>query len=232
MRSVARVLTTGLIVLMLGAPTVFADALVDAQRLIQHERHRDALKLLKPLAEAGNPRAQVLLGELYSRADGRFGVRRDYDRAQDWFERACKQNHLRGCAHFGASVIHEDAKRGRQVLEAAAKRGDPYAQTMLGIHLMGHLSRLSPDRKASRYWLRKAAEQQHAIGADWLGNWYRGEPGGAAEAYKWKYIAEYLWGSRKRPKSYSEFLKRSSKAQLADAERRAKAWLKAKGVKP
>jgi TPR repeat protein len=66
-------------------PRTPAEQLAEAQAMFAAGRNDEAVKLLKPLAESGNPRAQVLLGVAY--AEGR-GVERNLSTARDFYDKA------------------------------------------------------------------------------------------------------------------------------------------------
>ena len=65
-----------------------AEHLADAERAIEAKRFADALAILRPLADAGNPRAQTRLGDAY--VEGR-GIPRDPAAAGRWYEKAALQ---------------------------------------------------------------------------------------------------------------------------------------------
>jgi hypothetical protein len=56
------------------------------------------------------------------------------------------------------------------------------------------------------------------------------------EAYKWDVIGQYLWEQQgavvKGPLILPDIRRKMTNSQIAESQRRAKAWLKAHGEKP
>ena len=77
------------------------DARIFDQGLIAFDRgeYADAARILRPLAEQGDARAQILLGFMHRR--GR-GVPQDFAEALKWFRRAADQNELGGLRFLGS----------------------------------------------------------------------------------------------------------------------------------
>lgn len=65
--------------------TVLADDLADAERLLAAQSYDKALPIYQRLAEAGNPAAQMRLGEMYWFGDGTAS---DLGKARTWFEKS------------------------------------------------------------------------------------------------------------------------------------------------
>ena len=68
-----------------AAPPTPAQQLAAAEQAFGSKRDADAVALLKPLAEAGNVRAELKMGDAY--AEGR-GVERNLTAAEQWYEKA------------------------------------------------------------------------------------------------------------------------------------------------
>jgi TPR repeat protein len=92
-----------------------------------------AIAELRPLAIAGDPDAQVDLGQAYQL--GR-GVPLDLKLAEDWFRRAAQQGSADGKDNYGL-VLFQTGKRAQALpyIEDAAGRGNPRAQYILGTAL-------------------------------------------------------------------------------------------------
>ncbi len=219
-----------------GAALNGADAVENdyqkAKRAYDENKYATAIKLLLPLANADNPKAQVLLGRIYDMPEGKQGVQSDRTKAQFWFEKAVKQDYTRAFRELGFHLVGtgKNPFRGYRVLKVAAERGDAMAQWGLGLYLSSSNWGLLVDRLAARKWLLKSIEQKHVNAALQLMKWYRGE-GDYTEAHKWDLIVQYLW------KTKSTLLKpdvreKMTKSQIAESQRRATAWLKAHGEKP
>ena len=128
-----------------------------------------ARALLEPLANTGDPTAQLFLGDIYK--NGR-GVPKDEKTAYAWTRKAADQGDARGqtgvaaMMQAGSGTPHDDA--GALVwLEKAAKQDFAIAQYALGFaYLTG---RGTPeDEEKGLFWLRKAAAQGNADAADAL----------------------------------------------------------------
>ena len=80
------------------ATSVQAD-LATAKNAYQRGDYETALERLRPLAEAEDPEAQYLLGEMHMHGQG---VARDFTVASSWFDRASVNGHLQAMANLGA----------------------------------------------------------------------------------------------------------------------------------
>lgn len=92
-----------------------------------------ALAEFKPLANKGDPDAQVNLGNLYMRG---LGVEQDYGTALSWYEKAAHQGHPTGQSklavmlYYGLGVKENHAEAAQWFLKAA-ERGDPSAAMVI-----------------------------------------------------------------------------------------------------
>jgi cell division septation protein DedD len=89
-------------------------------------------------AAAGDPDAMFNLGQAYRL--GR-GVPEDAEKAETFYARAAKAGHIRAADTYGL-MLFQDGKREAALpyIEAAAKRGDPRSQYLLGIaHFNGDI---------------------------------------------------------------------------------------------
>src|SRR5260221_13030894 len=66
-----------------------AGQLEDAISAFNHGNSKSAIKLLKPLAEQGNPGAQYYLGLAYEKG---FGVTQDHALAMTWIEKSANED--------------------------------------------------------------------------------------------------------------------------------------------
>ena len=203
-----------------------------AKRAYDKGNSAAAIKLLLPMAKAGDAKAQVLLGLTYDDADGRTGVKRNRTKALFWYEKAVKQDYTPAFRELGFHLVGtaKNPFRGYRVLKVAAKRGDAKAQWGLGLYLMSSNWGLPEDRAAARKWLLKSIEQKHVNAAFELLKWYRGE-GDYTEAHKWDLIVQYLWKSDSTL-LHPDIREKMTKTQIAESQRRAKTWLEAHGEKP
>ena len=203
-----------------------------AKRAYDKNNEVKAVKLLLPLAKAGDPKAQRLLGYLYELTDGTHGVKRDTTKARFWYEKAVKQDYTPAFRELGRHLIREfrNAKRGYHLLNVAAERGDAKAQFSLGLFLSSSNWGIPEDRAAARKWFIKAIEQKYSIAATYLLKMHRRD-GDYVEAHKWDLIDQFL---EKRNKTFllPDVREDMTETQIAESQRRAKERLKAHGEKP
>ncbi len=203
-----------------------------AKRAYDNDKYATAIKLLLPMAKAGDAKAQVLLGRIYEMPDGRDGIKKNLTKAQFWFEKAVKQDYTLAYRALGFHLVGtgKNPKRGLRILKVAAERGDAQAQWGMGFYLMSSDWGLPKDDAAARKWLLKAIEQKFAFAATYLLLIYKGE-GDYVEAHKWDLIEQFL---EKRNWSTIEpdVREKMTGGQIAESRRRAKVWLIAHGEEP
>ena len=98
----------------------------DGVRALQRGDIEAAIREWRPLAEAGEARAQFAIGALYR--DGN-GLLRDAERAVEWYRRAAEQDHARAQFNLGAMYnlgvgVERDLPRAHQWMTLAAAQGD------------------------------------------------------------------------------------------------------------
>lgn len=144
-----------------------ADNLQDAVEAMHRKDYPTAVRLLEPLARAGNAAAQNRLGTLYYHG---HGVRESDALAQQWFERAARQGLAE--AQFNLGNMHayglaqvppgQDGQRlAAQWIFEAARQGHPEAQYSLGILFLTG-SGVTQSAEEARKWIGRAAQQGHA----------------------------------------------------------------------
>jgi hypothetical protein len=106
-----------------------------AQAAYQKNNYATALSMARPLADAGDARAQALLGQMYYR--GR-GVPQDDRDAADWFRHAADQNDATAQFYLGGMYsegrgVPQDFAESAKWYERAAEQGDGQAQYNLGV---------------------------------------------------------------------------------------------------
>lgn len=134
-------------------------------------RYSEALQLLRPLAEAGNARAQFRLAVMY--ATGK-GVEASPQHTREWLTKsaqkiraAAAQGDAWAQADLGAMyesgwLVKKDYEAAANWYQRAAIQGDIEAQTRLGL-LYGQGLGVEQDQSKFKQWLRRAAEQGHQI---------------------------------------------------------------------
>ena len=115
-----------------------------------------AVSQWRPQADKGDADAQFNLAQAYRL--GR-GVQADPKRAEDYYAKASAQGHLQASDNYGL-MLFQDGRREEALpyVQAAAGRGDPRAQYLLGIaHFNGDL--------VNKDWVRAYALMSLAQGA-------------------------------------------------------------------
>src|SRR6185503_8133210 len=84
-----------------------ADSYEDAVAALGRRDFTHAVRLFRPLAEQGNPRAQIRLGRMY--ANG-LGIPQDYQEAVKWYRKAAQQGNINAQNNLGR--IYANGKRG------------------------------------------------------------------------------------------------------------------------
>lgn len=138
-------------------------AFADAETSLVNGAAVEAVRMLLPLAEAGDSRAAHLLGVAYEQGSG---VPRDRAAADRWYRVAAEAGEVDALYNLGA--LHESPARGkRDAAEAlrwfrrAADQRDAQAQLNIALlYLKG--DGVAADPGEARYWLRLAADNGSA----------------------------------------------------------------------
>lgn len=165
--------------LAMQAPSVAATAPADqilneAWTAYNIGQYKKTVNLVTPLANNGNPRAQVILGRCFENG---LGVEQDMAAAAQWFQLAAEQNDseaqvlLAYCYEIGAGV----PKNPQQVLNLmtrAAEGGNAEAQFNLALNYSQGLNGAPKNEAESFRWARLSAEQGYAQAERFLGACY------------------------------------------------------------
>lgn len=218
-----------------------ADRFEDAMRAVRADDSTRAYNLLRPLAEKGDPRAQHQLGKMYQSGNVPTGEHRDtkQKKARMWFEKSAAQNYKPGKRALGDFLVFNgiDVMRGYRILLALAESGDVKAQALLGLRIATRAKgdyppeyRIPGTAAEGLAWLHKAVNQKDKDAAFFLW-YYHVHYGNDAGRYYWKLVSDGL-SKRRSPPSIPPVTDRLTKKQRVDIERRATAWLTARGMKP
>jgi hypothetical protein len=87
--------------------TTAADCNIRGGEYVAHDRadYKTALKVWMPAAEAGDPKAQVNVGEIFEKG---LGTEPNYEAAVIWYEKAAEQGNKRGLFNLG--TMYEQGK--------------------------------------------------------------------------------------------------------------------------
>jgi TPR repeat protein len=182
-----------LVVLVLVATSIFAGPLEDVSSAYAKGDYATVLRLVRPLAEQGNPGAQSWLGILYFKGNG---VRQDYAEALKWFRKGAEQNNVwaqvgLGMMYRSAKGVTQDSAEALKWYRKAAEQGNALAQSALG--MMYRIGEGVPqDYAEALKWFRRGAEQGNAPAQYALGMMYEdgtGVPQDYSEAVKWYHMA-------------------------------------------
>jgi uncharacterized protein len=150
--------------LALLATPAAADGVLDGKAAAELGDFERAVAIWRPLAEAGDPRAETYLGIMY---DNGYGVPQDRAQAFGWFELAAgrgfasAQYHLGFMYHHGRGVQRSQSEALRWYRLAAAQ-GDPAAQYNLG-RMYAHGLVVRRDLVEAHMWFDLAARQRTSI---------------------------------------------------------------------
>jgi TPR repeat protein len=119
-----------------------------------------ALREFEPLAEQGNPEAQVNLGNLYMKG---YGVEQDYKQAFRWYLKAALQDNAvgegkLGLMHYYGLGVRENHGAAAGWFRAAAEQGDTGAAAILG-SLYAAGDGVPKDKVQAYLWYSVAADR-------------------------------------------------------------------------
>ncbi|MCE7028335.1 tetratricopeptide repeat protein [Jiella avicenniae] len=127
-----------------------------------------AVELAEPLANLGDPAAQTLLGEIYSRG---LGVKRNPKEAARWYKAAASAGNSEAQFRYAmmlieGSAVKQDEAQARDLMKAAAEAGLPLAEYNFAQMLI-ETSPAGGFAEAARYFQKAAsagvAEAQYAM---------------------------------------------------------------------
>ena len=138
--------------------------------------YAEALQILLPLAESGNPEAQFSVGCIY---DPIFGIQGDATKAISWYRQAAELGHPIAQNNLATLYLHEkNVEQAIKWYHKAAELGFPFAQEILGdIYSLGlgmdddEAAVVKDELKAVK-WYNKAALQGFPTAKRRLGEIY------------------------------------------------------------
>lgn len=134
-------------------------------------QYKKTISLIKPLADEGYPRAQVMLGRCY---DNGLGVAQDPAAAAQWFQLAAEQNDseaqvlLAYCYETGTGVPKNPAQV-MNLMTRAAEAGNPEAQFNLAVNYSQGINGAPKNDQLSYQWASKAAAQGYGQAERFMG---------------------------------------------------------------
>lgn len=118
--------------IIFAAPSALADVKAGVDAWAQGD-YAKALKLWRPLAQAGDADAQFNLAQAHKL--GR-GVPQDMNAALDWYQKAAVQGHRQAEDNYGLLLFQQNRRpEAMPFLQRSAERGEERAQYLVGIAL-------------------------------------------------------------------------------------------------
>jgi TPR repeat protein len=159
-------------VLLLCAASAFAspEALRDAVRAVESGRYEEALVILRPLADAGDPEAQTILAGMYMNG---WGVEKEFAQGLVLLEKSASKGNARAAFNLGrlyatGEGVPRDCERALTYFHAPAEAGNPLAEINLAdLYATGGMC-VTRDAARAAALYRSAAEKgnadaQHAL---------------------------------------------------------------------
>ena len=176
-----------------------ANAVISSRGLVNSEvdegvkkfnekKYEEAYKILLPIAENGNPKAQGLIARLY--ANG-WGISKDSNAAIDWAKKAATNNNPEGIYVLG--FIEKDLSEKFRLTKQAADMGYPLAKAALARNYYFGLVGFAKNESEGMKYAKEAASLNDPSSQAFLGDRYVSGTGGVAkdpiEAFKWYKLA-------------------------------------------
>lgn len=131
-----------------------------------------AFPILLETAQAGHPRAQAVLGIIYSQGRGQAV---DNKQAAEWYSKAAAQGHRAaqfslGNLYLEGDGVPKDQVKAVQLYRQSAEQGFPDAEFHLGLAYEFGWGGLLRDRRTAIKWLDRASRHKHGQ-AGWIVGW-------------------------------------------------------------
>ena len=216
------------------AQSATAAPIDDATGAFARGDYATAVKLMRPLADEGNPTAQYSLALMYHTGEG---LPQSDAEAAKWYRKAADNGDAR--AQFNLALMYRNGmgvpKSDAEALKwyrKAADQGNAMAQNSLGLMYDAGEGVPKDDAEAVK-WYRKAADQGNAKSQFNLAVMYataRGVRKDNVEAYKWYTIAASRFPAGQTDyrgmavRAYYELAEKMTLAQVAQAKKLAAEW--------
>jgi TPR repeat protein len=158
-----------IVAVLLSASSAFAGALENGEAAYNRNDWTTAMRLLRPVAEGGDVKAEHLVAMMY--LWGR-GVAADPAEAFRWYRKAAEQGDADAEAEVGAvywggwqpdSPVQRDTSQALKWFRKAADQGQEEAQFALGIMYERGAEGVPPDYALAHMWLNLAAAQSAGL---------------------------------------------------------------------
>ncbi len=176
--------------------SVMAGTYEEASAAIVHGDYETALKLLRPLAEAGDAEAQASLGDIYHKYEEFRKAGRNLEKALKWYELAAVQGNIGAQNNLGYMYGQGMGVPRNYVLavkwyQLAATQGNATAQFNLGLYYQKGWG-VPRDWRQALQWFRLAGGQGEPAAQVELGQMYaqgQGVVQDFVQAYTWFNLA-------------------------------------------
>lgn len=169
--------------------TSFAGKFEDGLAAYNLKNYSTALKLWRPLAEAGNNSAQIYLGEMYMNG---YGVVEDDSEGAKWIRKAAEQGNATAQNYIASRYReHELPLEAVKWYRKAADQGDMSGQFLLADMYLDGVGVPQNYVEAAR-WYQKSADQGDGVAQVALSKMYeegKGVRKNYARAYMWLNLA-------------------------------------------
>ena len=140
--------------------------------LYTRKNYAAAFPILLETAQAGHPRAQAVLGIMYSQGRGQAV---DNKQAALWYGKAAAQGHRAaqfslGNLYLEGDGVPKDQVKAVQLYRQSADQGYPHAEFHLGLAYEFGWGGLARDRRMAIKWLDRASRHKHGQ-AGWIVGW-------------------------------------------------------------
>ena len=155
------------------APAAQDASYAKAYELYNIGKYAEVLRIIRPMAEAGSPDAQVLLGKCYENG---LGVPQDGAQAVAWFRKAAEQGYAEGDLQMGYSYevgfgVPQNMQEAVAWFRRAADKGLATAQYKLGV-LYNEGRGVEKNAVEAVQWFQKSAAQGNPYAQRYLGACY------------------------------------------------------------
>lgn len=152
---------------VLAAGQVQAQSFQDGVAAFQKGDFQTALKIWRPMADAGDPEAQRNIGVMYQQG---LGVPQDFSEAAAWYRRAAEQGHARAQQNLGALYekgegVPQNYAEAAKWYVRAAQGGNMLAKYNLGILYEQGVPGVPINVVLAHMWFNLAAAQGSADAA-------------------------------------------------------------------
>jgi TPR repeat protein len=149
-----RLVVCATVILLVATISSYADSLAGGSAAFAHGDYIRAARLLLPLAERGNARAQAMLGYMYATGQG---IPQSYDAASYWYRLSAEQGdttaqYLLGLAYDkGQGVPVDEVAAYKWLNLAAARATKPMRENFAGLRNAA-ASKMSRGQIAAGQW--------------------------------------------------------------------------------